>query len=101
MMKPLHWISCACVTAAGMFFSFATAGAAGIQARGTKPIIDQSTESFVTGDLGVNFLSQYVARGIVFENEGVIAQPYADRRSKRRAGCAACCARSQSRFSKA
>ena len=78
MMKPLHWISCACVTAAGMFFSFATAGAAGIQARGTKPIIDQSTESFVTGDLGVNFLSQYVARGIVFENEGVIAQPYAD-----------------------
>ena len=35
-------------------------------------------ESCITGDLGVNVVSQYVSRGLIFENQGAIIQPYAD-----------------------
>jgi hypothetical protein len=35
-------------------------------------------ESCITGDIGVNVVSQYVSRGLIFENQGGIIQPYAD-----------------------
>jgi hypothetical protein len=35
-------------------------------------------ESCITGDLGVDFTSSYVFYGIPQENQGIIAQPYAD-----------------------
>ncbi len=44
----------------------------------SKPVIEQVKESCITGDLGVNFVSEYISRGLVLENQGVIAQPYAD-----------------------
>ncbi|HEY5893771.1 MAG TPA: hypothetical protein VIT91_11120 [Chthoniobacterales bacterium] len=34
--------------------------------------------SAITGDAGVTFVSKYFSRGIVQEDQGVIAQPYAD-----------------------
>jgi len=43
-----------------------------------KNPIETIKESCITGDLGVNFVTQYVSRGVVLENQGVIAQPYAD-----------------------
>ncbi len=42
----------------------------------TAPLVDELKKSAITGDLGVNFVSQYVLRGLVYENQGVIAQPY-------------------------
>ena len=56
-----------------------TSAFAGEDSKTTKEI--QTTEqpkSAITGDLGVNFVSQYISRGLVLENQGVIAQPYAD-----------------------
>lgn len=34
--------------------------------------------SILTGDLGVNFVSEYISRGVLQEKQGVIAQPYLD-----------------------
>lgn len=36
------------------------------------------TDTAISGDAGVNFVSAYFTRGIMQENQGVIAQPYAD-----------------------
>lgn len=41
-------------------------------------MVEQVNQSAITGDLGVNFVSQHVSRGKINENQGVIAQPYAD-----------------------
>jgi hypothetical protein len=43
-----------------------------------KTPIEQTSESCITGDLGVNVVSQYVTRGVVLENQGGITEPYAD-----------------------
>ncbi len=43
-----------------------------------KEVVEQVKESFITGDLGVNVVSQYISRGLIFENQGAIIQPYAD-----------------------
>jgi len=42
----------------------------------TAPLVEEMKKSAITGDLGVNFVSQYILRGLVYENQGVIAQPY-------------------------
>jgi hypothetical protein len=44
----------------------------------TKELKEQVKESCITGDLGVTFVSAYISRGLVLENQGVIAQPYLD-----------------------
>jgi hypothetical protein len=44
----------------------------------TKEVKEQVKESCITGDLGVTFVSEYISRGLVLENQGVIAQPYLD-----------------------
>jgi hypothetical protein len=43
-----------------------------------KNVIEQVKESCITGDIGVNVVSQYISRGVVLENQGVIVQPFAD-----------------------
>lgn len=43
-----------------------------------KNVIEQVKESCISGDLGVSVVSQYVSRGVIFENQSVIVQPYAD-----------------------
>jgi hypothetical protein len=44
----------------------------------TKEVKETIKESCITGDLGVTFVSEYVSRGLVQVNQGVIAQPYLD-----------------------
>jgi hypothetical protein len=43
-----------------------------------KEVIEKCKESCITGDLGVNVVSQYVSRGVIFENQSSIIEPYAD-----------------------
>lgn len=49
---------------------------AGQSSKETKPVVEEVAASCITGDLGVNFVSEYISRGIVLENQGIIAQPY-------------------------
>lgn len=44
----------------------------------SQAVVETTTKSVITGDLGVNFVSEYISRGVMQENKGVIAQPYAD-----------------------
>ncbi|MES2569537.1 MAG: hypothetical protein V4710_05725 [Verrucomicrobiota bacterium] len=55
--------------------SFAGTESGGKEARN---IVEVAKEPCITGDLGVNFVSEYVSRGLVFERKGVLMQPYAD-----------------------
>ena len=43
-----------------------------------KAVVEKSKESCITGDIGITVVSQYVSRGVIFENQGGIVQPYAD-----------------------
>ena len=58
----------------------AAASVAGTESTGkeSKAIIEKAKESCISGDLGVNVVSQYISRGLIFENQGAIIQPYAD-----------------------
>ena len=51
---------------------------AGTAAKDCKPVVEKCKESCITGDLGINVVSQYVSRGVIFENQGGITQPFAD-----------------------
>ena len=62
--------------AAGMILSTAFAGTETSSDKNT--VVQETQKSAISGDLGVNFVSQYVSRGVILENQGVIAQPYAD-----------------------
>lgn len=44
----------------------------------SKPLVEEVKKSCITGDIGVNIVSQYITRGYVQENQSVIAQPFAD-----------------------
>ena len=52
-------------------------GFAGAQTA-SKSIVEKAAESCISGDLGINLVSQYVNRGFIFENQGAILQPFAD-----------------------
>ena len=43
-----------------------------------KNLVEETKKSCITGDLGVTFVTKYISRGVVLEDQGVIAQPYAD-----------------------
>lgn len=51
---------------------------AGTEAKEMKQVVEKCKESCITGDLGINIASQYVSRGVVYENQDAILQPYAD-----------------------
>ena len=51
---------------------------AGQEIKESKDIVEKTKETCITGDLGINIVSQYVSRGVIFENQGGILQPYAD-----------------------
>ena len=61
--------------AAAFIGSTAYAGTPVKDSKATKEVVK---ESCITGDLGVDFTSNYISRGVPQENQGVIAQPYAD-----------------------
>jgi len=44
----------------------------------SQDLIESTRTSFLSGDLGTTFVSEYIPRGVVAENQGVIAQPYMD-----------------------
>ena len=44
----------------------------------SKTVIEKAHESCISGDIGIDMVSQYIARGIPLENQGAILQPYID-----------------------
>jgi hypothetical protein len=66
-----------CVLTAGIM-TLPAISFAGTPAKEVKEVVEKCKESCITGDLGVNVVSQYVSRGVIFENQGGIVQPYAD-----------------------
>ena len=74
MMKNTMRALCALVLApAPLLFAGTVA-----ESKESKKVIEAAKESCITGDLGVSVVSQYVSRGVVLENQGVIVQPFAD-----------------------
>src|SRR4051812_16446544 len=70
-------IAKACVLTAGIL-SLPAFSYAGQEVKETKEVVEKCKESCITGDLGVNIVSQYISRGVIFENQGGIIEPYAD-----------------------
>ena len=66
------------------FAAFAAACLAGSTAyAGPKPVkapktVEPPQESCITGDIGFDVVSNYISKGIVYNNQGGILQPYAD-----------------------
>jgi hypothetical protein len=75
-----HSIAAACALAlAALGTAPATfAGDDGKDTKETKELKEAVKESCITGDLGVTVVSEYISRGIVQVNQGVLAQPYLD-----------------------
>jgi hypothetical protein len=42
------------------------------------PIVQAPEESWIHGDIGVEFSNQYIDRGFIYESKGLITQPYLD-----------------------
>jgi len=75
MLKHTHRsILCAGLAATATLSGSLFAGTAETAA----PHVEEMKKSAITGDLGVNFVSQYILRGLIYENQGAIAQPYLD-----------------------
>jgi len=51
---------------------------AGTEVAASKNVVEETKKSFISGDLGVTMVSEYISRGLVLENQGAIAQPYLD-----------------------
>lgn len=45
------------------------------ESKEVKTVVEAAKESWISGDIGVDVVSQYVSRGSVLENQGFIAQP--------------------------
>jgi hypothetical protein len=58
--------------------SVTSLGDDGKDVKETKDVKEQVKESCITGDLGVTIVSEYISRGLVQVNQGVIAEPYLD-----------------------
>jgi hypothetical protein len=72
-----HSIAKFCTLAAGML-ALPAVSYAGQEIKESKDIVEKVKESCISGDLGINVVSQYVSRGVIYENQGGIIQPYAD-----------------------
>jgi hypothetical protein len=69
-----------CILTAGIL-SLPVMGIAGTTVHSSgkdKTIIEKAHESCITGDIGLDIVSEYIARGIPLENQGAILQPYID-----------------------
>lgn len=74
-----HSIAASCALALAAFgFAPASFAGDGKDVKETKDIKETVKESCITGDIGVTFVTEYISRGLVLENQGVIAQPYLD-----------------------
>lgn len=83
-MLKLHKMKFAAVAALALSGMIAVpalqAGTATTEPTGkdSKALVEETKKSCITGDLGVTFVTKYFSRGILQEDQGVIAQPYAD-----------------------
>jgi len=64
--------------AAAAFIGSSAYAGTPVKAKDNKAPKEVAKESCITGDLGVDFTSNYISRGVPQENQGVIAQPYVD-----------------------
>src|SRR6266853_1188428 len=48
------------------------------ESKEVQSVVEKAKESWITGDLGVSIVSEFIARGFTVEDKGVIAQPYLD-----------------------
>ena len=64
--------------AAAAFIGSSAYAGTPVKATDSKTTKEVVKESCITGDLGVDFTSNYISRGVPQENQGVIAQPYTD-----------------------
>lgn len=71
-----HSLAAACMLTLALA-STSLAGTAA-PAKESKVIKEVIKESCITGDIGVGVVSNYISRGVVNENQGLIAQPYLD-----------------------
>jgi hypothetical protein len=78
MLKSINLKTAVVALALGGLIAAPASSQAGTETKASKNVIEETKTSAITGDLGVNFVSEYVTRGIVEQNQGVIAQPYAD-----------------------
>ncbi len=74
-----HSIAASCALAlAALSLAPAAFAGDGKDVKETKVLKEAVKESCITGDLGVTIPTEYITRGLVLENQGVIAQPYLD-----------------------
>lgn len=83
MLKTINLKSAVVALALGGLIAAPTSSKAGTETKAkdgkaSKNVIEQTKQPCVTGDLGVNFVSEYISRGLVYMNQGAIAQPYTD-----------------------
>ena len=83
MLKTINLKSAVVALALGGLIAAPASSKAGTETKATdgkasKNVVEQTKQPCVTGDLGVNFVSEYISRGLVYENQGAIAQPYTD-----------------------
>ena len=68
---------CASIALAGSVLPV-LAGPTTASVKETQTLVEESQKSAISGDIGFNITSQYINRGVVRENQGVIGQPYID-----------------------
>jgi len=78
MLKSINLKTAVVALALGGLIAAPASSQAGTETKASKNVIEETKTSCITGDLGVNFVSEYITRGLVEQNQGVIAQPYAD-----------------------
>lgn len=78
MLKSINLKTAVVALALGGLIAAPASSQAGTETKASKNVIEETKTSAITGDLGVNFVSEYITRGIVEQNQGAIAQPYAD-----------------------
>ena len=76
-MTKRNIVSISAFAAAAFLGTTAFAGTV-VKTKASKAPVEVAKESCITGDIGVDFTSNYISRGVPQENQGVIAQPYTD-----------------------
>ncbi|MHA3773605.1 hypothetical protein ACXR0O_18880 [Verrucomicrobiota bacterium sgz303538] len=73
-----HSIVKFCALAAGVILPSLSWAGTETAGKEVQTVVEKAKESCITGDIGINVVSQYISRGVIFENQGAILQPYAD-----------------------
>ena len=74
-----HSLAAACtLTLASLGLASTSLAGTAAPAKACKAVTETIKESCITGDIGIDIVSMYIARGIPKENQGAILQPYLD-----------------------